>query len=311
MVVQTNGSIEILDECLLESLKKLKSGEVIGKVHSIFNEVVNFRTLDGSVLFSLATKEVVQSPRMMKTKNTNRFYEMTPTLEVGDYLYLKDDESIEVNSWSWTYANATSWNRTIQTISYKELQPTRSQLKVLNDFIEEMGATSGSFYAWKKWNEPNWEVPEAVVKNFYFAPFVKSIERLDRQVKDQQLKTMLDGFIGLGIGLTPSGDDFITGVLATWQYFRFPLAEEALADYQEEWITDLQGKTTDVSYFMLKHCLKGEVNEALLRLLEHFNDNPAPYLQDVLAIGSTSGTDMLTGVSFAYEQLLRNKEELL
>lgn len=228
MVDQTNSSIEILDERLLESLKETKSGEVIGKVHSIFNEVVNFLSIDGSMLFSLATNEVVQSPRMMKTKNTNVFYEMTRTLEVADYLYLKDNESIEVNGWSWTYAKATSWERTLQTIPYKEVQPTRSQLKVLDNFIEEKGATSGTFYAWKKWNKPDWEAPDEVIKNFYFAPFVKSIERLNQQIQDQQLQTMLDGFVGLGIGLTPSGDDFITGVLATWQYFRFPLAEQAL-----------------------------------------------------------------------------------
>lgn len=311
MVNKKVCTIEVVDKELLKWLRHKKVGVPVGKVHSIFNEVVNFIALDESMLFAIAKNHVVQSPRMMKTEDETSFGNMCLQLAVGDLINLVENESLVVNGWQWSLSSSKVWSRQLKTIPYKKTEYTYSHLAVLNDYILNEGATGGSYYAWKQYNEPHWEAPMEVVKTLYFTPFLTALERLDQQVQAQELTTFLEKFVGLGLGLTPSGDDFLTGLLATWQYFRYPLAEEALANHKDEWITQLKGKTTDVSYFMLNYCLEGQVNEALLSLLEHLDSDPSPYLQQVLAIGSTSGTDMLTGVSFAYQQLLRNKEELV
>lgn len=304
-------TIEVVDNELLKWLRQKKVGHPIGKVHSIFNEVVNFISLDGAMLFSIAKNQVVQSPKMMKTKDTVSFRAMCLQLEVGDSIYLVENRSLVVKGWQWSLSSSVIWDRQLKTIPYEKSEFTYSHLTILNDYIRLEGKTGGAYYAWKKYNEPHWEVPSNVVNTLYFSPFLTALERLDQQIQAQELSSFLEQFVGLGIGLTPSGDDFLTGLLATWQYFRNPLAERALTNHKEEWIAQIRGKTTDVSHFMLNYCLEGQVNEALLSVLEHLNRDPAPYLQEVLAIGSTSGTDMLTGISFAYQQLLRNQEELV
>lgn len=148
----------------------------------------------------------------------------------------------------------------------------------------------------------------ATRKNIYFSPFLEGLEQLKDDMKADKFDRFFDNFAGLGMGLTPSGDDFLTGLLATWQYFESPLYKK-MESCSAKWLQRLKGRTTTVSYFMLKQCLEGQVNEALLNVLDNIDGNPIPHLQRILEMGSTSGTDMLTGVSVAYQQLIDLKEE--
>lgn len=308
MVPTYTGKINQMDGRLLEWMRQQSIGEPIGVVHSVFDNVVNFKTDDGTMLFSLAKNEVIQSPSMMKTCQNDYFSKMCSTIMLTKSICLIDYNLLKINDWQWDFSNAAIWNRNIKPHCQAKLKPTVSRLRLLNNFILQHGATGGIYAAWKSFTYPDWEVPMATRKNIYFSPFLEGLEQLKDDMKADKFDRFFDNFAGLGMGLTPSGDDFLTGLLATWQYFESPLYKK-MESCSAKWLQRLKGRTTTVSYFMLKQCLEGQVNEALLNVLDNIDGNPIPHLQRILEMGSTSGTDMLTGVSVAYQQLIDLKEE--
>jgi hypothetical protein len=300
--------INQMDGRLLEWLRHQPIGEQIGAVHSVFDKVVNFITDDGTLLFSLAKNEVVQSPGMMKTFENFYFSEMCSTLKLTKQVCLVDYCLLKISDWQWDFSKAVVWNRAINPPRKAKKETTFSSLQLLNHFILHNGATGGVFPAWKSFTYPDWEVSTATRRNIYFYNFMEGFNQLEREIKADMLDKSIFKFAGLGIGLTPSGDDFLTGLLATWQYYDEAHLYEKVESHIAEWLQKLKGRTTTVSYFMLKQCLEGQVNEALLDVLENLDNNPISHLQRLVEIGSTSGTDMLIGVSVAYQQLINYKE---
>lgn len=101
--------------------------------------------------------------------------------------------------------------------------------------------------------------------------------------------------VGLGPGLTPSGDDVLVGIEAALHALARPSAGFlALA------MDDVEGRTTAVAATLLRHAGAGEFAErlhALLAALLGSDDEAIPAALDrAVAWGATSGTDCLLGV---------------
>jgi hypothetical protein len=101
--------------------------------------------------------------------------------------------------------------------------------------------------------------------------------------------------VGLGPGLTPSGDDVLVGIEAALHALARPSAGFlALA------MNDVEGRTTAVAATLLRHAGAGEFAErlhALLAALLGSDDEAIPAAIDrAVAWGATSGTDCLLGV---------------
>lgn len=301
------SQINQIDGHLSDWLAGKQAGERIGKVHSVFKRVVNFITHDGTFLFSIAKSDVIQSPRMMKTSDNQEFIDICSTLRPGNPVCLIEGKQLKINNWQLDFSNAKVWNGDINKLNKSKPKIALSNLSLINNFIYKNGETRGIFSAWKSFNNPSWKAPEEARKDIYYAHFLTGLKLLEQEIKNKKLEGFIRKFVGSGVGLTPSGDDFLTGLLAVWQYFDFPLYKE-FEVYRDDLIRNLYGKTTDVSYFMLKHCLEGEINQAMLDILENLDSCPDSYLQEALDIGSTSGTDMLIGLSFGYQQLVNYKE---
>ncbi len=107
------------------------------------------------------------------------------------------------------------------------------------------------------------------------------------------------GLIGLGIGLTPSGDDLIVGVLAGLRAIDHP-AGPALA---AEIAVAAPGRTGPVSEVVLRQAARGAFAEPLHDLLVAIaRQRPASLARAtarVLSCGSTSGADALVGLLMA------------
>lgn len=115
----------------------------------------------------------------------------------------------------------------------------------------------------------------------------------------------IEGLIGLGPGLTPAGDDVLVGYLACrrafgppppggWDRLAAALAPRLLA------------LTTEISAAFLAHVLRGSCSELLLALLRAL-DAAAPArigraARALLALGETSGSDLLAGVCLALDR---------
>jgi hypothetical protein len=101
--------------------------------------------------------------------------------------------------------------------------------------------------------------------------------------------------VGLGPGLTPSGDDLLVGIEAALHALAQPSAGFlALA------LGDVEARTTDLAATLLRHAAAGEFAERLHTLLSALlrsDDESVPAaIERAVAWGATSGTDCLLGV---------------
>lgn len=111
------------------------------------------------------------------------------------------------------------------------------------------------------------------------------------------------GLIGLGVGLTPSGDDFMGGLLFAAHHLRVTYASVLnwRAEPIDVLLDDARTRTNRISYTLLCDQARGDgvepLHELIAALLGRQNDDdPATHARRVLAIGHTSGVEMLAGV---------------
>lgn len=114
-------------------------------------------------------------------------------------------------------------------------------------------------------------------------------------MKNENISTA-SNILGLGIGLTPSSDDFILGLLSTFFYFN-DSREKDLKNF----IAKNMHTTTIVSYNMLNNCLHDFYPAYVLDFYQNiFND--FKYINDCLKAflvhGYSSGIDTLYGIYF-------------
>lgn len=103
------------------------------------------------------------------------------------------------------------------------------------------------------------------------------------------------GLIGLGPGLTPSGDDVLVGIEAALHALGRPSA-----GFLGRALGDVDDRTTTVAATLLRHAARGEFAErlhVLLVALLSTDDTGIPgAIERAVAWGATSGTDCLVGV---------------
>jgi Protein of unknown function (DUF2877) len=107
--------------------------------------------------------------------------------------------------------------------------------------------------------------------------------------------------IGLGIGLTPSGDDFLVGLLAGLEAAGDPLRGPVAAAIAQA----APHRTTEFGAALLEHACRGEFSQRLHDVLIAIASREVAALQRAMAramaYGATSGADTLAGLSCALE----------
>ena len=122
-----------------------------------------------------------------------------------------------------------------------------------------------------------------------------ALDAIDRWLVGNTLDDDAQGLIGLGPGLTPSGDDYLGGVLvALDQFGRKPQAQSLW-----RWLQPRLSRTSDISAAHLAAAAAGEGHEALHCCIEALctltPDWPGA-LGALGAVGHCSGWDSLAGV---------------
>ncbi len=101
--------------------------------------------------------------------------------------------------------------------------------------------------------------------------------------------------IGLGPGLTPSGDDALAGIECALHAAGHPMA-----GFLEPALADVESRTTRVSVALLRHATRGAAAQWIHQLLDGLL-GPDPHarsraIQAAVGHGATSGSDLLAGV---------------
>lgn len=143
-----------------------------------------------------------------------------------------------------------------------------------------------------------------------------SINSADETTKSNQLNKLcnsLSGLIGVGTGLTPSGDDFMTGVLSTFKAFPQCFNSRLISSLSNS-ICSRRNNTNEISSAFIDCALRGQFSKAIIDLYDslcldnvqspgigqEYIDN---LLDSFLDIGHTSGIDTLIGIYWSMTHL--------
>lgn len=124
------------------------------------------------------------------------------------------------------------------------------------------------------------------------------LEDQSRRLKQcTNMESAVKSLLGLGFGLTPSGDDFILGAISAMQ-----LTGRSNAHLR----TPISNYKNAFSRTMLLDGMDGYFPEPLLRVIRILdsNGNPEREIADLLRIGHTSGYDMVAGIYYAAAKLI-------
>lgn len=296
------GNITTVEQQLANWLETIETDSLVGTVHSIFDSVINVLATDQNNLLTIALDDVISSPWMMKTKDNYLFETMKSRMVLGDPVKLTEKRKIKIDQIEWDYDKATYSLTKLNKRNLTEQIQNNEFLTSVYAFIKEQGKDSGLVTAFEKYIFGKSSVNSD--ENRYVAFFLQAIKHIDEAIEKRDNDAVLKHsyeLVGLGVGLTPSGDDFLLGCLAVWHYFESPLIE---CFKESDWIENVKKRSTSISAFMLENGVNGYVNQALGDLLMHHQEKSlSAYLSPFLKIGATSGTDMLIGVIFAYRQM--------
>lgn len=113
-----------------------------------------------------------------------------------------------------------------------------------------------------------------------------ALEALERWLRGNALEAEAQALIGLGPGLTPSGDDYLGGMLIAL----YALGREAQARALWRWLQPRLSRTSAISGAHLEAAAAGEAHEAL-----HLALHDASCVKNLGAVGHCSGWDALAG----------------
>ncbi len=134
---------------------------------------------------------------------------------------------------------------------------------------------------------------------------INVVRREDAFDDPERLASLLNPLIGLGYGLTPSGDDFCAGCVLSLVAVGKPEQATVLATRLFE---TAQHRTTVISLAFYRALAASWLSESQARLLGCFATQQMSDLGDALRSvcrhGATSGWDMLAGFTFGIDLLL-------
>ncbi len=135
------------------------------------------------------------------------------------------------------------------------------------------------------------------------APAFVEVARACRNRAPERVLAAGRALVGLGPGLTPSGDDFMGGLLFVVDQLKAAFPEELGwgSIGLDEWLAWARPRTNTISYAILASHAAGQSVEPMHTLVgallgDRLLDEILTAVRAVLAIGSTSGWDMLMGL---------------
>ncbi|MBM4395191.1 MAG: DUF2877 domain-containing protein [Deltaproteobacteria bacterium] len=143
---------------------------------------------------------------------------------------------------------------------------------------------------------PSPAVPEAAVRLRSLASWLFGADR------PGEPEAAVKGLVGLGPGLTPTGDDVLTGALAAAHWISGAVEGDRLLYLGLAVLGAGADSTTPVGRAMLRYAAAGRFPEPLVRLVRALGDPEADAgdvrlaFVAVVAVGARSGNDMLAGL---------------
>lgn len=265
------------------------------QVHSVYHRTVNIYAENRILAFH--PKSIPLTPLSlslpMKDEMFSSFAEAVKKEKAIKTEYKKSGELfLYVGYDCWNVGETETWNPVIEgRLNKEQMRLALPQIREIVMRYSVLGGFSDSVFRNKN---PEDDLMSKILRE-------KTTMLLDVSVrpgKMEELSRIAGEMIGLGVGLTPSGDDFVTGLLFGFLTGTFPFDEEEREEFLE--LVREQAKyTNDISRQYLLCACEGEFGEnyhQLLRLCKTGN-SILECLEQIIQTGHTSGLDTLNGIA--------------
>lgn len=306
----------MIAESICTDLKrKISKNNITGKIHSVFQNAVNIITDDNNFI-TLITIDKPMAPHAIRIFDDISFldYEFEKEMKISfrnDYIWL-DDLNIKI-----IIDKAHLWDPSpIFSYAKEKEEDVLIKLSIMGKYLlNSKSFFSPLFYILSK----QYKGFESFINKTYTDETFEFInKRLLRFIEafiheEDSIADLSKGIIGYGIGLTPSADDFICGLMVSKIYLSHYLHRRIDNSLRSNSliIKDIDGRTTRVSEEMLKFSAKGYVNEDIRSLIISLISNTSIEefklsLKKVANFGFSSGTDIISGI-YTCSSLLFNQ----
>jgi hypothetical protein len=279
-------------------IQKIKASEFTGYVHSIFNRTVNVQSLETGELYTVACHEIDNGPNtlVIQVDCFNRI-----NLAINDHVYVEKNVLHIANKLDINVDKAALWE-SILPVYPQNVEILKRNLTKMMDYIDNHGIGGG--------------IKKSINSNTAFEiELSKMLEERTSSLLTELFNNrmsesieMASKLIGLGPGLTPSGDDFLVGLFTVLNIQKSP--KHPLKDFCKEVIKLAKPLTNDISLMAMQKASIGKVRESIISLVNSIlygtEEDLILSLNKVLKIGSSSGTDIALGIVAGLEVQIKS-----
>ncbi|MEG0284854.1 MULTISPECIES: DUF2877 domain-containing protein [Vagococcus] len=259
-----------------------------GLIHSVFDRSCNVKTQTGE-LFTLVTPDIFYGPKQIRM-STEDFKELN--LLVGQKVFLNQEGNLQFNTNSVNFESSPVFS--LEIIHFPDDLPINllENINHSHDYLLSHLDTVG-FYRKTFPNDM-----EKIVHQWLTEKSNHLIEYMLTENWHLMFKE-ISALVGLGHGLTPSGDDVLTGLSLVINTQSFP--NHVIQERFNEVVSELKEGTNFVSQNQLQLSLEGKSLLPILNVLSAFYEGKSleeiiGLMKVVLTIGSSSGSDILAGI---------------
>jgi hypothetical protein len=269
-------------------IQKIKANEFTGYVHSVFNRTVNIQCLENDELYTVACHEIDNGPNTLVIQ-LDCFN--TINLTINEHVYAENTILHIANKLSIAIDTVALWESILPKYP-QNVESLSRNLTKMSDYIENHGIGGGM----KKSNHPTtaFEIELSRMLEEGTGSLLTELFNNRTSVALEKASKL----IGLGPGLTPSGDDFLVGLFTVLNIQKSPL--HPLKDFCTEVVKLAKPLTNDISYMAIQKAAIGKVRESIISLVNSIfygtEEELILSLNKVLKIGSSSGTDIALGI---------------
>jgi uncharacterized protein DUF2877 len=268
-------------------------------VHSVFNSALNLRLNEESELLTLISSGEGDLPQGIRLDAPAGF--SFEKLEVGEPIVCRDDIlHFQNSSLSVQLSGARRW---------------KCDLPALKFDITDPAVSAAWRFVWDALNKRQRLKESEIIAEDLFRLDESARTEISRRAgkamrdllpatRQHELtdSSAVSSLIGLGPGLTPSGDDLLVGYMAgLWCTIRGKSERAQFVSNFGETISHFSHKTNDISRTYLYHAVYGQVSSRLASLAEAIGHGVKPeqllrIAESAMKIGHTSGMETVTGL---------------
>lgn len=268
-------------------------------VHSVFQSALNLRLNGENNLLTLIASNEGDLPQGIRLNTPDGF--SFEEFQVGEAAFCRDGVLFfEKSSLTVQLSSAQRWKCELATLKFDPASPAVAAAwsfvwDILNARQTLLNADIIGSDLLQSGESPGTGMLHRAAKA------IRDLITDTRRFESINISTV-SSLIGLGSGLTPSGDDLLIGYITGLRCATRDRSEQVqFITNLGKIITDLSTQTTDISRTYLYHAAHGQVSSRLVDLAQAIcrggnNERLSSIAEAAMKIGHTSGMDTVTGL---------------